>query len=392
MPYYRRNVFVLSTTVFLASLSWNQVMPFLAFFLRDLGAPKAELPYWIGFAFAAHSLAAMLVQPFWGKLGDRYGQKPMVVRAGACLTGIYFGMSFCKRPWQLVIFRLLNGALTGFIPSSFALIATNTPQELAPRSVATAQTASAAGQIVGPALGGLLAALVGYRGSMRVAGTAVLISTFLVWRLVSAPNKAHETEGTSLVQDIAASARSPVLSAIMLTIMLQTAFFVAISSVLALHLAAMNSGVPTWLTGVVFALPAVAFVLSARSWAGLGERWGFEKVICTAFVGGAVCGAGLTVAHNVWLFGALFLAAGFFLAAVPPALASIISNRVDESFHGRAYGLQFSSAMIGAFLAPPAATCIGSVLGIPAVFVFAGAVLLAGLAVFRSLANRWEQT
>ena len=71
MPYYRRNLYILSITVGLAALSWNQVMPFLPRFMEQMGVPEKSLPYWIGIVFAAQSLASMLFQPLWGKMADR---------------------------------------------------------------------------------------------------------------------------------------------------------------------------------------------------------------------------------------------------------------------------------------------------------------------------------
>src|SRR4030042_4794028 len=100
MLYYRRNVRVLSFTVFLAALSWYKVMPSLPLFLKQMGVSKALLPYWVGVAFAVHAAASMLAQPFWGKLGDTHGRKPMIIRAGFCLAAVYFGMSICTTPLQ----------------------------------------------------------------------------------------------------------------------------------------------------------------------------------------------------------------------------------------------------------------------------------------------------
>lgn len=390
MPYYRRNVYVLSIAIFLAAMSWNQVVPFLPLFLKELGV-KGNLLHWVGIVFAAQSAASIVALPFWGKLGDRYGQKPMVLRAGICLVGIYLGMSFCTTPWQLAVFRFLNGALTGFIPGSLALIAVNTPQDLAPRYTARAQSASAAGMIVGPAMGGLLAALVGYRGSMQISGAAVLVSTLLVWRLVKEPIKAVSSERTSLAEDFAASVRSPLLSSLMLTVMLNTFFVAAINPMLAIHLGKMNGGAPAWLTGVIYSMPAAAFLLSAQLWTRFGERWGYKQGIAVGFVGGAVASPILAVAHNVWLFGGLFFAAGAFLAAMTPSAAAITCTQVQESFRGRAYGMQQSATMFGALLAPLAAARVGSAYGIPAIFVMVGGVFVIGLVAFRTLSGRWGQ-
>jgi DHA1 family multidrug resistance protein-like MFS transporter len=375
--------------VFLAALSWSQIMPFLPLFLKEIGA-GGNILAWVGLVYAAQSVPNIISQPFWGKMGDKYGQKPMVVRAGICLAAIYFATSISRRPWELTFYRFLNGVLTGFIPSSFALIAVNSPQALAPRFIASAQMASAAGQILGPTVGGLLAAVVGYRGCFRLSGAAVLLSTILVWSMVKEPNKAIQTEKTSLAQDFAVAIHSPVLTPVMLTIMFHSMFFCAIGAILALHLDTMNGGAPPWVTGLIFALPALAFVLTVRMWTNFGEHHGYERAIYMGFIGGALCGLLLFFARSLYVFAALYFAAGLFMSAVSPSLAAIIVIRVDESFRGRAYGLQFAAGTAGASLAPPAATFIGHLYGIPSVFIFSGIVILVGLVVVRSLISRWE--
>lgn len=391
MPYYRRNTYVLSFTVFLAAVSWNQIMPFLPLFLKGMGVKAGMLPYWIGIVFAAQSLASMLAQPFWGKLGDSYGRKPMIIRAGLCLAGIYFGMSLCHTPWQLAVLRFLNGALTGFIPGSYALIATNTPEEYAPRSVATAQAAANAGLIVGPAFGGFLAGLVGYEGSMRIAGVAVIVSTLLVWILVNEPNKVQPIEKTSLMQDFRTSVRSPIQSSLMFAVMLAWIYGAAIGPYLTLHLTKLNAGNPDWLIGTVYALPAVAFVLTARSWTSLGEQWGYERSIIIGLVGGAVGAVALAFARGIWSFGVLYFVTGVWLAAMAPSVSAITCTKVDESFRGRAYGLQQSAGTFGALIAPLVAAKVAASLGIEAIFVLNAAVLLIGAAVFRAMLARWRE-
>lgn len=387
MPYYRRNLYILSVTIFLASVSWNQVIPFLPRFLQSMGAD--DVLRWIGIVFAAQAGASMLAQPFWGKLGDSYGRKPMILRAGICLTGVYFGMSICHAPWQLAALRFLNGALTGFIPGSFALIATNTPEQLAPKSVATAQAASAAGLILGPALGGQLASMIGYRGSMQVSGLAVMIATILVWVLVKEPNKVAPTEKTSLAQDFRMSLRSPVLSSLMFVAVLTWAFGASIAPIFALYLHALDERATDFVVGILYALPSAALLLLARRWTGVGERIGFDRTIIIGLAGSGVATLALVAAPGVWSFAALYFVAGIWLAAIGPSTGAVTCTLVEQTFRGRAYGMQQAAGTFGALIAPLAATQIGAAFGMRAIFVFVGVLFLGGVFVFRGMINRW---
>lgn len=391
MQIYKRNLYILSLTIFLAAISWNQIIPFLSLFLQDMGVQGKDLMYWIYGAFIAQSIAGIAAQPFWGKLGDTYGQKPMIVRAGICLSFIYLGMSFCTHPWHLAVFRFLNGALTGFIPGSIALIATNTPVEEAPNAVATAQTASAAGQIIGPAVGGFLAAVFGYRGSMRISSAAVFIATILVILLVKEAKKSKSEQKTSLFQDILIAIRSPVLMSIMLAALVGGIFGNAAYPVLAIHLTELSNGnMPQWLIGVVFSMQPIAFIMTARAWTGLGTRKGYENIIEVGLIGGAVCSFVLALIHNLWFFSALMFITGIFLAAIMPATAALIAVKVDSSFHGRAYGIQQSAGTIGALIAFIVSSIISSKYGIAPIFTFVGVSFTAGIILFPLIVRKWE--
>lgn len=388
MPYYRRNIIVLCVTVFLASVSWNQVVPFLPKFLEEIGGKtmsEKSLYYWVAMVAAVQSLAGMFIQPFWGKLGDTIGRKPMIIRAGICLSGIYLGMSICQAPWQLAIFRFLNGALTGFIPGSFALIATNTPERIAPRYVAAAQVSSSAGLIAGPVVGDFLAHLFGYRASMQVSGYAVILCTIAVWLLVREPNKTKATEKTSLVQDFGVALRSRVQLPIIVAVMLAWFYGSAITPYLVLYLESLQKNLPAGFTGLVFTLPAVAFVVTAPFWTSLGRKHGYHKTIIFGVTGSLVSFALMSFTPSIYTLAAAYLMAGIWLAGISPSTGALTCTVVDETFRGRAYAIQNSLGTFAALLAPMLAGLVADRLGMRWIFMMVAVVYLIGLQTFRTL-------
>jgi len=392
MPYYRRNIYILSVTVLLASLSWQQVVPFLPKFLKEIGGGGPYFKIWISLIFAAQSLAAIVMQPFWGKLGDNIGRKPMIIRAGCCLAMVYFGMSICRAPWQLVFCRFLNGALTGFIPGSFALVGTNTPEQEAPRYVAILESMSNVGLIAGPAVGACLARFFGgYRSSMVVSGTAVLLSTLVVWRLVQEPNKVAPAEKTSLPQDFRIALRSPVLSSLMMVIMLAWMFGNSINPFLILHLDTLQGWRPWWLPAVTYSLPGVALVLSAYRWSVIGEGWGYHRNILIGLGGGSIGALILFLIHNVWAFAAVYFLTGLCLATLGPGIGALTCTRVPEDFRGRAYGIQQAAGTMGSLTAVLAAGWVARQYGYSGVFLFVSVLFMVGAFTFNGMVKRWPK-
>jgi len=181
MEPWRKNLYILWGTQFLAMVGMNLVVPFLPFFIRYLGVTEPdELARWSGLVFAGPFVLSFIATPIWGTLGDRYGRKTMVVRAifGLALSQLLIG--FSQNVYQLFLFRIVQGAISGFIASALALVSTNTPREKMGYAMGLMQSASAGGMVLGPFIGGLLADLVGYRQIFFITASLCTIGGFVV--------------------------------------------------------------------------------------------------------------------------------------------------------------------------------------------------------------------
>lgn len=368
------------------------MIPFLSLYLLELGATPDNVSQWSGLTFSMHFLSALIMMPVWGKLSDRVGRKPMAVRAGISLSIIYFAMSLCRAPWQLALARLLNGALTGFIPMSTALLATNTPKQYASRYVASMQTAVASGNLLGPVLGAVMASAFGIRGAMRVSGMAVLISALLVLLLVQERHKpTGEVKQTKIIDDFRFAFKSPILWVVLFINVVASIGTVGIQPILALHvedlIAASQSawvgGLRETLVALVFMLPAIGFILTATRWVGWGEKFGVQKVVSIALLGAGITSVVTGLIHNVIAFMIIFFITGLFTAALRPTAAALIATEVEPAFHGRAFGMQTSAQTIGGLIGPLTGGLVAGAWGNQSVFVMVGLMLLAAPLVMR---------
>lgn len=375
MTYYQRNLGLLSFTIFLAAFSWEQIAPFLPLFLQELGVAE-NLPFWSGLLFTLQFSASSIMGPFWGKMSDKYGRKPMVIRAGICLSGIYFGMSFCQSYSQLLLLRMMNGMLTGFIPGSIALIATNTPAKSSGRYVSIAYTLQSAGVILGPALGGLLAAVVGYRGSMLLSGTLVSIAVLLVFIFVEEREKPQVTGKSSIMQDLKEVFKMPVMVTVMSVEFINAMVMSALLPILALHLHQIAPNLNQALSGFTYSLPGLALFLTAYLWSRLGEKIFYTRTILIGLTGVGVTGIFLGMAHHIGVFAILYFIYGSFVAAISPSSAALVATCVNPDFRGRAYAMQQTSRTLGLFTAPMISGIIGTYFSLNWIFVIFGVICL----------------
>lgn len=372
-------------TTFLASASWTQVVPFLPLYLQELGVSEENLAQWSGAVFSVQFAAGILMAPIWGKIADQRGRKLMTIRAGLCLSAIYYLTGAATAPWHVLVLRFLNGALTGFIPSSMSLVATNTPQHLAARYVAYMQVASAAGSVAGPVIGGLLASWVGIRGALNLSGTNVLVSVILVILIVKEPNKVKGGVRSTLLEDFSTALKSDALMRVIWITVLAMIGSVSLQPLITLYISELAESPEraTTISGMIFALPGLALMLTANAWVQQGQRRGYGNVVQAALLGAGIFGIGLAISGSLIVFALFFFLQGVCLAGLRPVSAAIIAEEVEEEFRGRAFGMQQAANTIGGLSGPMVAGFVSSRWGPPAAFFVIGVILAVGAVYLR---------
>ncbi|WP_446685722.1 MFS transporter [Paenibacillus alginolyticus] len=207
---WKRNLFVLWVGTFLVSMAYTVSIPFMSLFLQDDLGVQSHLELWTGVVFAITFLAAALIAPFWGSLADKYGRKPMMLRAGICLSIAYFLYFIVQNPYELILIRIMEGLLAGYIPSAIALVATNTPEKHVGYALGIISTSSATASILGPLLGGVVSHLIGTRETFLLAGVMVLIAFVIAWVWVKEPSFVKsEAKRSAVLNDLKEAATNP---------------------------------------------------------------------------------------------------------------------------------------------------------------------------------------
>src|ERR1700751_505143 len=120
---WQRNLIVCVYGSFTTFVELPFVLPFLPLYVEQLGvSDHAAIVQWSGVAYGAAFFSAALTAPLWGRLGDRYGRKLMLIRAslGMAIAMSLIGMA--HNVWELVALRLLAGLLGGYTSGSMILI------------------------------------------------------------------------------------------------------------------------------------------------------------------------------------------------------------------------------------------------------------------------------
>jgi multidrug resistance protein len=140
-------------TVFLYLVGFGVVIPVIPILSRNFGATALQT----GLLLSVYSLMQFLVAPFWGRLSDRLGRRPILL---FCLVGE--GLSYLLFAWArslewLFAARVLAGFFGASLSTASAYISDITPKHERSKGMALIGAAFGLGFVVGPALGGGLA-------------------------------------------------------------------------------------------------------------------------------------------------------------------------------------------------------------------------------------------
>jgi DHA1 family multidrug resistance protein-like MFS transporter len=354
------------------------VMPFTPVYLEQLGLTHGT-ELWSGIIIAVSSLCSMVMAPIWGAIGDRYGRRMMMLRAGVCLMLGYVGMALVQGPFSLFGVRLFIGLLTGFTPMAIALVGVSTPPRDVGRALGIVQTGYPTGAIIGPVVGGVLSDWIGIRGASWASAAMLAIAIGLVLITVKEEFTPPVQGKTSLLGELHVATSHRLLMAIVLITALSQAASMALEPVLVPFVKQIaGANAPGWLAGLLFSLPGVTFILLAPWWARRGERVGFEQTIAT----GLLASAGLyllqTFVRGPGQLGSLRLLTGAAGAAIDPGVAALLATVVPRPLRGRAFGLNQAAGAAGASIGPLLAGWIASYIDTRFVFILTGLFCVVG--------------
>jgi DHA1 family multidrug resistance protein-like MFS transporter len=390
----KRNLIVLVAAQVAAVSAMGIVIPLIPFFVRELGiADRAAVERWSGLIFSGPFLAAALMSPVWGWLGDRYGHKKMVVRAIIGLAAVHFLLVWVETPLQFWLIRLVQGTVTGFIPAAMALISASTPQRELPDAMGKLTASASAGRLIGPAAGGLLAGLLPFRQIFLLVGgilavVAVAVVVYLEDPPVLPAHRRHSARDT-----LAAALSDRRIGLAMLGLLLTMAAISMTMPIFPLYIEDLVGAGPSVkpLTGIGFAVVAGFTLLAAAALGRVTDRLGLKPVLAGSLM---LCAAALAL-HNFVATVPAMLAVrallGLSVAGVAPILHSMVSRRAPEGMRGGIQGFASMATILGFFVGPFCGGWLSNAVGIPGVFWTAAATAAATGLGIALLARRYHR-
>ncbi len=381
MEPWKRTLYTLWAAEFLAALGMALVLPFLPFYIRELGISEiTEVKKWSGLIFSAPFLVATFTTSLWGWLGDRYGRKPMLLRALAGFSVSTLLMGLVGNVQQLFVLRLLQGGVAGFIAATLAIVSTTTPRKYMGFAMGILQTSITTGAIIGPFFGGLLADQIGYRYIFFITGSLGVLAGILVLLLVHEEKPAGRSKPAGgWISNYRFLFTSPTLLVIFITSLLTQFAIMSIQPVLSLFVEVLWPTAKNLATiaGTVFAVTGLAGLLSAPYWGKNADRLGYKRALSLTLLGAGITFIPQALVSQVYQLIFLRFIQGLFSGGILPILNTLTSLNVPEERRGGVLGVARSGLLLGNVLGPISGGYLAALLSLRPLFALMGIMLVA---------------
>jgi MFS transporter, DHA1 family, tetracycline resistance protein len=374
------------------TLGFGILIPLVPYMADRFGvAPQFITP-----VLGSYSLCQLLAAPWWGRLSDSFGRRPVLMSslAGACASYLLLGLA--QNLWWLLASRMLAGAMAGNIAAAFAYAAdVSTPHKRA-ASLGVVGAAIGIGFTLGQPIGGLLAG-----GDPRAAnfalpaavsvGTsllAILLVRFVLPESHSVQHRRpHPDEPRRGAWRLLGTRRAlALLAAATLIVTYSQSILESIFAIWALHRYGYG---PRAVGFLLFAVALPALLMQGGLVRLLVPRLGEGRLAAggvLVFVTGLLLlGCGSALAATV----AGLLLCGLGLGAYNPSASALASKQSRGQDRGAVMGAYvasaslarvlgpFSSGLLYAALAPAAPFLIGACVTLPAVYLVRRAAALS---------------
>jgi MFS family permease len=372
-----RRLAVLIFVCFVDAIGFMIILPLLPFYAMRLHAT----PETVGRLIAAFSIAQLLSAPLWGRVSDRYGRRPaLLIGLGASAVAFaVFGIA--DAVWLLFLSRIVQGAGGGTTGVAQAYVADTIEPKDRARALGWLSSATAAGVILGPAIGSFAFTL-GPAAPGLVASGLCLVNVIFAWRWLAESRPAAAREGGGAPRRpiwhpawLAIRHPGNLVSRLIWIYGIGMVAFSAMTSVLALYLGA-QFGLTEKTIGWIFAYVGALSLVMRSLLLGpivdrLGESW-------TMRAGALLLAAGLMlypIPQSLWSLAAVIPLVPIGTALLFPATTSLMSRYSDARELGTTMGVAQTFAGLARVVAPLVATTIFQRLGHDWPFYVAGGIV-----------------
>jgi MFS family permease len=288
---------------------------------------------------------------------------------------------------MLFAFRMLQGAISGFISAALALVSTTTPRERTGYAIGILQTSSSSGSVIGPLIGGSLADAFGYRPIFFIVAALCTVAGILVVTMVkeTGDGLAETRSSHSLVSSYRYSFSSKPIRVSLALIFLTQAAILMTQPVFALYVEYLkpNQEYLSTIAGAAFSVAGLFMVFSSPWWGKRNDLKSYRKNLSMAVAVAAFAYILQGLVGHVYQLMVFRAVQGLAMGGILPTLYSYVSKNSDVSRRGSVMGIASSSYILASMIGPISGGYLAAQIGLREIFFVSGSILAATLLLIR---------
>lgn len=374
--------------VFMDLVGFGMIIPLSSYLSKSFQVSAFEN----GMLMAIYSLMQFLFSPFWGKISDKIGRRPILLMSLLGSTFSYLGYAYSTEYWMLFTCRAFAGLFAANISTAMAYIADITTTENRSKGMGLIGAAFGLGFVLGPMIGGLLghygpmiseAPPFGINFSALIASVICFINFLLAVKILKeslpAEKRKNLAERKSRVDRLVHNFKRPVIGRLLLVTLFSGLGMAHMESTIFYYvMEKFNWGLRFASLGFAYIGVIMVFTqgyLIRKVMPKFGERkllvFGLSMVAIGMFVIPFSTGViSMAIAQTLLALG---------LGLSNPSLNGSVSLSGDSNEQGELLGVNQSMAAMGRILGPALGGFFYGSIGKDSPYFFAGALMLAGL-------------
>ncbi|WP_152393825.1 multidrug efflux MFS transporter [Paenibacillus guangzhouensis] len=379
MPIWKRNLIVCWFGMFVTGVGMSQIAPIMPLYIKELGVTDpALIAQFSGIAFGITFMISAIFSPIWGQAADRFGRKPMLLRASLGMAIVVGCMGLVHHVYMLIGLRLLQGTITGYSTACTTLIATQTDKEHAGYALGTLSTANIAGSLIGPTVGGFIAEHAGLRSSFFITGALLMIAFVTTFVFVKESFVRTDKKTLKMKEIWRAVPEKNLTITLFITFFVLMAALYSVEPIITVYITQLSSNTShvALVAGLAFSASGLANIVAAPRLGKLSDSVGAHKVILVALIAAGLIFIPEAFVQNPWqLMGIQFLF-GLAAAGLIPSINILMKRITPDSLMGRVFGFNMSAGYLGTFAGALIGGQVAAWLSIRDVFFITSALLL----------------
>ena len=376
--HWRKNLYVVWISQFMAMIGFGCCMPFIPILLREnLHIDNEKLRgLYVSLYYLAGMSSLCVANVVWGILADRFGRKIMLLRASYAAALFYPLLSLAPNFWILVLIRFVCSFFSGTVVPAQTLLVSTTPPEKHGFVLGAISTSIWSGNMVGYLAGGLIVHYAGFKTAFFTCGAIYLLSAILVHIFVK-ENFSYTAAKKEKVKFSFKYLSNPVIVWLLVMFLLMGIARRLEQPFLAMQVELVHGkDGAAFCTGILSAAAALGGVISGVAVGKLCDKYNPQKLIIPIIIFSAIFTLGQAFAVNIEMLTAARFLTYFAAGGLQPVLQVILAKTTSPKLRGTFFGWSGGINTAGGIFCSLISASLVVLTGVRAIFVAAALILI----------------